>query len=195
MFPSNLALWMLVSSLPISTVAPTLAAQAAAAPPATETRPVTDIYFATQVTDPYRWLEDASDPNVEKWNQAQNSLARSYLDALPTREYLKKTLKTLITVTPPSYSELSAAGKKVFALYNDPKFQQPMLVMLDDNVDAATKQTVLDPNQLDAAGRTAIDWFVPSHDGTLVAVSLSQGGSEDGTLHIFSKRLPPWATW
>lgn len=35
------------------------------------------------------------------------------------------------------------------------------------------------------SGGTAIDWFSPSLDGRLVAVSLSVGGSEDGTLHVF----------
>jgi prolyl oligopeptidase len=53
---------------------------------------------------------------------------------------------------------------------------------------------VLDPNVLDAKGTTAIDWFVPSLDGKYVAVSLSKGGSEDGTLHFYEtatgKALP-----
>jgi prolyl oligopeptidase len=44
---------------------------------------------------------------------------------------------------------------------------------------------VLDPNQIDAKGLTAIDWFVASPDGRRVAVSLSKNGSEDGTLHVF----------
>lgn len=44
---------------------------------------------------------------------------------------------------------------------------------------------MLDPNVLDAKGTTAIDWFVPSLDGKYVAVSLSKGGSEDGTLHFY----------
>jgi prolyl oligopeptidase len=44
---------------------------------------------------------------------------------------------------------------------------------------------VLDPNALDVKGTTAIDWFAPSRDGKYVAISISQGGSEDGTLHIY----------
>ena len=30
-----------------------------------------------------------------------------------------------------------------------------------------------------------MDWYVPSLDGRLVAVCLSERGSEDGTLHFF----------
>jgi prolyl oligopeptidase len=44
---------------------------------------------------------------------------------------------------------------------------------------------VLDPNTLDTSGTTSIDFYVPSHDGKLVAVSLSRGGSEDGTASVF----------
>ena len=53
---------------------------------------------------------------------------------------------------------------------------------------------MLDPNVLDTKGTTAIDWFVPSLDGKYVAMSLSKGGSEDGTLHFYEtatgKALP-----
>ena len=38
---------------------------------------------------------------------------------------------------------------------------------------------------VDAKGLTTIDWFVPSPDGSMVAVSMSAGGSESGTVHVF----------
>jgi prolyl oligopeptidase len=145
-----------------------------------------DTYFDTRVTDLYRWLEDGSSPKVEAWNRAENDFARSYLDALPAREPLKKRLRELITAASPSYSDLRAAGARLFGLYADPKFQQPMLVTLGASADPSTKRVVLDPNRLDAGGQISMDWFVPSHDGALVAVSLSRGGSENGTLHVYA---------
>src|SRR5208282_420879 len=47
------------------------------------------------------------------------------------------------------------------------------------------ERVVVDPNQLDSKGTTAIDFYVPSTDGKLVAVSLSKGGSESGDVHVF----------
>ena len=44
---------------------------------------------------------------------------------------------------------------------------------------------MLDPNELEPKGHVAIDWFVPSPDGKLVAVCLSEYGSEEGTLHFY----------
>jgi len=75
-----------------------------------------------------------------------------------------------------------------------PPKQQQLLVTLTSADDLKSEKVVLDPNVLDAKGTTAIDWFVPSLDGKYVALSLSKGGSEDGTLHFYEaatgKALP-----
>jgi len=75
-----------------------------------------------------------------------------------------------------------------------PPKQQQLLVTLTSADDLKSEKVVLDPNVLDPKGTTAIDWFVPSLDGKHVAVSLSKGGSEDGTLHFYEtatgKALP-----
>jgi prolyl oligopeptidase len=51
--------------------------------------------------------------------------------------------------------------------------------------DTATEQVLIDPGELDKSGATTIDWYVPSLDGQLVAVSLSTGGTESGTVHVY----------
>ena len=56
--------------------------------PATRTVDASDTFFGTKVPDPYRWLEDSSSSEVKAWMDAQNHLARSYLDALPGRAAL-----------------------------------------------------------------------------------------------------------
>jgi prolyl oligopeptidase len=76
-------------------------------------------------------------------------------------------------------------GDKIFATYNQPPKQQSMIAMLGSEADPSTARIIVDPNTLNPNGTTAIDWFAPSPDASKVAVSLSEGGSEDGTLHIF----------
>ena len=44
---------------------------------------------------------------------------------------------------------------------------------------------IVDPNLRNAKGTTAIDFYVPSTDGRLVAVSMSEGGTESGDVHVF----------
>jgi prolyl oligopeptidase len=62
--------------------------------------------------------------------------------------------------------------------------QQPFLVALTDPGDVAAERVVVDPGVIDPPGETTIDFFVPSPDGTKVAVSLSEHGTEDGALHV-----------
>jgi prolyl oligopeptidase len=154
-------------------------------PPPTPKDTTVDVIHGVKIADPYRWLENWSDPKVVKWSNAQNARARAYLDALPSQTPIKARLEKLITATSPQFYDLEPRGTRVFATYSDPKLQQPMLVTLDAAADPKSRKALVDPNVLDPSGHIAIDWFVPSNDGTKVAVSLSRNGSEDGTLHVY----------
>jgi prolyl oligopeptidase len=157
--------------------------------PASAKRPVSDTYTGTagprKVGEDYRWLENLDDPTVKDWVTLQNTATRRVLDALPMRIAIRDSLKQLIGNAPVARYGFAFEGGKLFALKRQPPKNQPMLVMLD-NADALdSERVVLDPNQRNEKGTTAIDWFVPSHDGRLVAVSLSDNGSEKGTLRFF----------
>ena len=157
----------------------------AAQPPATPKRPVTDVYHGVKVVDDYRWLEDFNDPAVRKWADAQTAYTRSYLDALPGRAALYEQLKRLLSDPSPGYYGLAYRGDVLFAMKSQPPKEQPFLITLESPDKPASERVVVDPNRLDARGTTAIDFYVPSTDGKLVAVSLSEGGSESGDVHIF----------
>jgi prolyl oligopeptidase len=146
---------------------------------------VTDTYNGITVSDPYRWLEDGADPKVAEWTAAQNARTRAVLDAVPSRPAIRARLGALITRGNATYAGFRARGERVFATLNDPTKQQAMLVVLNAAADPDSKQVVINPNTIDAGGRTTIDWVRPSLDGRLVAASLSQNGSEIGTLHIY----------
>ncbi|HMG05555.1 MAG TPA: prolyl oligopeptidase family serine peptidase [Chthoniobacterales bacterium] len=173
-----------------------LSFSAAPAEPEAKTpkKPVTDEYQGVKVEDPYQWLEQDDAAEVKAWSDAQNTRTRAYLDKLPDRAAVEKTLTDWFAKTSPSYSSLISRPGVLFAMKFQPPKQQPMLVTLASANDLKSEKMVIDPNAMDAKGTTAIDWFVPSVDGKVVAVSLSQGGSEDGTLHFYDvatgKALP-----
>jgi len=131
---------------------------------------------------------------VKSWSDAQNQRTRQYLDKLPDRAAIEKQLTEWYAKTSPTYSSLVSRPGILFAMKFQPPKQQQLLVTLASSDDLKSEKVVLDPNVLDAQGTTAIDWFVPSLDGKYVAVSLSKGGSEDGTLHFYEtatgKALP-----
>jgi prolyl oligopeptidase len=151
----------------------------------TPIRPVTDVYHGVSVTDNYRWLEDGAAPEVRTWTAAQNTRTRDWLDATPLRDALAADLKDLAERASDSYSGLTYRPGKNFLLRFRPPAQQPKLVVLKSLSDAEHAQVVFDPNQFDPSGGTSMDWYVPSPDGSVVALCLSRNGSEDGTLHFF----------
>ncbi len=153
--------------------------------PQTPKKPVSDEYHGTTVEDPYQWLEKDDDAEVKAWSNAQNQLTRAYLDKLPDRAAIEKQLTEWYAKTSPSYSSLVSRPEILFAMKFQPPKQQALLVTLASADDLKSEKVVLDPNVLDNKGTTAIDWFVPSLDGKHVALSLSKGGSEDGTLHFY----------
>jgi prolyl oligopeptidase len=154
--------------------------------PPTAIRPVVDRYYGIAVRDPYRWLENAADPAVHEWALAQDARTRAWLDKLPVRAAIHAKLERLIGGASPSYHALYAAGGKLLAIVVQPPKQQPFLGVMGPDADPAHLRPVLDPNAMDPTGATEIDWFVPSPDGSKVAVSLSKNGSEDGTLHVYA---------
>ncbi len=153
--------------------------------PPTPVEPVTDAYFGTSVTDPFRWLEDGANPTVQDWMRQQNDVARTFLNAIPSELQLEQRVRDILSATTVRWSSPTQIGDVLFVLKSEPPKQQPFLVVASgpDAVDHA--RVVVDPNQLDPDGHTAIDWYRPSPDGALVAVSLSTAGTEAGDLHIF----------
>lgn len=154
-------------------------------PPAAEKKPVFNEYHGTKVQDDYQWLEDDNNAEVKAWSDAENKQTRAYLDALPSRSAIETQLKQWYAKTSPNYSGLVARSGRLFAIKFQPPKQQPMLVTLASANDLKSEKVLIDPNQIDSQGTTAIDWFEPSLDGSKVAVSLSAKGSEDGTLHFY----------
>lgn len=153
-------------------------------PPASK-QPVTNTYWSTSVVDDYQWLENFDDPATRAWNAAENKISRAYLDSLPAREKVAERLKQLYSATSANYSGLEDRRGIIFGFKFKPPAQQPWVITLNSLDDLSSERTVLDPNKINPKGTTAMDFMVPSHDGKKIAVSLSENGSEDGTLFIY----------
>jgi prolyl oligopeptidase len=153
-------------------------------PPVAEVRPVVDRYFAVDVTDPYRWLEDES-AEVDAWSDGQNAYAREVLDHLPDLAALRDEIRAIVNAPITRYGGFVPAGGKLVALRKQADKEQPELIVLDDPEHPEDARLILDPTAAGGALQT-IDWFVPSPDGAMIAVSLSSAGSESGTLHVLA---------
>ena len=157
----------------------------ARAPRVTPKRPVEDHLQGRTIRDDYRWLENWNDPEVRRWSAAQNAVARASLDHLPDRLAILERVTALNQSIAPAYSDLQYRHGVTFAIKEQPPKQQPMLVRLSSLDGDRVEKVIVDPNRIDPSGGTSIDFYSPSLDGSKVAVSLSKGGSESGTVYVY----------
>jgi prolyl oligopeptidase len=148
--------------------------------PQTQLHEVIDVLHGEAIADPYRWLEDGEAPETKLWTDRQNELTQSYLAAAPAREQIRRRLGELLSIgvlgTP------TPVRGRYFYLRREGRQNQPVLYWrhgLD-----STDRVAVDPNGLNEAGTTALDWYYPSEDGRLLAYGLSENGSEESVLHL-----------
>jgi prolyl oligopeptidase len=161
---------------------------APAAPPKAEAKPIIDIFHGTKVLDNYRWLEDSTNPETQKWVSNELAYTRAILDPLPGRGAIHQRLTELLSVgnvTPPEI-----AGRYYFYTKREGMQNQPILYVREKTSDGASgpDRVLVDANQLAADGTVALDWFQPSYNGWYVAYGTSAGGSEMSTLHIIETK-------
>lgn len=142
--------------------------------PETKKDTVVDVYFGTEVSDPYRWLEDDQSAETAAWVQAENKITFDYLSKIPFRDALKQRLETIW-----NYPKLGVPFKKggrYFFFKNDGLQNQSVLYMQQNLGDEP--EVLLDPNGFSADGTIALGSISPSDDGRYLAYSISRGGSD-----------------
>lgn len=152
---------------------------------ATPRRAVINEYHGERIRDDYQWLELGTNPAVRRWTALQNQRTRGYLDKLEVRGWVAERLEQLFAQSPANYYDLTARGSNIFFLEFRPPAQQPVLKRVQGTNGPALAKLVFDPNTLSQDGGLSMDWYHPSRDGKLIAISLSAHGSEVGTLHFY----------
>jgi prolyl oligopeptidase len=147
---------------------------------------VVDVLHGIEIADPYRWLESGDSTEVAQWVTTQNSTTRQALDARPDRGRWHERLSALTAL--PTVLSCKLVGDQLFLLERGRGDDQFALV-LRSAVDAdAAPRMLLDPAGAAADAAVAIDWFEPSPDGSVVALGLSEGGTENSILHLLHVR-------
>lgn len=132
-----------------------------------------DTYFGEKINDPYRWLEDDRSAETEAWVKTQNVVTYGYLEQIPYRNQLKSRMEKLW-----NYEKISAPFKEGDYTYyykNNGLQNQSVLYRKDK---AGKEEIFLDPNTFSKDGTTSLGGLNFSKDGSLVAYSISEGGSD-----------------
>lgn len=142
----------------------------------------TDTYFGTQIVDPYRSLEDPNDPRTRAWAAAETDLAQRFIHGQPAYAQIRARVEALSQGSP-SRSGLQIAGGRWVYLRRTPPAPQAALVVRNGG-EAAAERVLYDPAASAVGAPPAIGSVWLSPDGSRVAFTTQQGGSEDETLHV-----------
>jgi len=134
----------------------------------------TDIYFGTEIADPYRWLENDTAADVAEWVTVQNKITFDYLDSIPFRNKIKNRL-TNIWNYPKSSAPFKRGGR--YFLYKNDGLQNQSVLFVKNDIDAE-ERILLDPNTLSEDGTVALAGLDFSKDGKLMTYSIARAGSD-----------------
>jgi prolyl oligopeptidase len=141
--------------------------------PVTEKGNVVDTIFGTPVPDPYRWLEDDRSDETAAWVKEQNAVTFGYLEKIPYREQIKERLTKMWNYE--KFSIPFIEGEYTYFTKNDGLQNQS--VYYRQKV-GGNPELFLDPNTFSADGTTSLGEMGFSRDGSKVAYSISEGGSD-----------------
>lgn len=148
-------------------------------PPIARVDVVRDVHHGVTIDDPYRWME-ADGEEFHHWLDGQAEHARERLDALPGREELLGRIRELGGALA-QCSSFTPVGDSVLSLVREPDARVAVLTVREPG---GTTRVLFDPDTLPGASHHAIDWFVPSPDGRLIACAVSPSGSEESTIQV-----------
>jgi prolyl oligopeptidase len=161
------------SFISILTISLTSMAQNSITYPETKKGTTVDTYFGTQISDPYRWLEDDKSAETMAWVKEQNKVTYDYLSQIPYRDELKNRLEKLW-----NYKKISAPfkeGNYTYYYKNDGLQNQSILYRKN----AKGEETIfLDPNTFSKDGTSSLSGVYFTKDGSQVAYGISEGGSD-----------------
>ena len=141
--------------------------------PLTKKGDVVDNYFGTKVPDPYRWLEDDKSEETAAWVKEQNKVTFGYLENIPYREQIKLRLEKMRNFE--KFTAPHREGDYIYFSRNNGLQNQFVIYRQKNNGDP---EEFLDPNKFSADGTTSLGEMEFSKDGSRVAYSVSEGGSD-----------------
>src|SRR5438105_10121872 len=154
----------------------------AAKPGPASVQPMTETLWGKKVTDNYRYMEKL-EPSTLDWMKAEGHYTRAVLDSIRPLAKLKEDVAKF-TASFGLVQGYSRYGGRAFYEERAPGSDNFDLMVKDDK----GERKIVDVAALRAAhgGKPfAINYFLPSYDGSKVAVGISQGGSEEASLTVY----------
>ena len=174
-----LAAFFAASSLSAQTAAPA-AKPAFPPPPVTRQDAVTETLHGTELSDPYRWLEDQEAPATREWIAEQNRYAEAYLSRIGGRDRIAKRVGELLKVD--VYGLPTVRGGRYF--FSKRLADQDQSVLYVRQSALAKDEVLVDPHPMSQTHTTSVNFLDVASDGRLIAYGVRQGGEDEVTAHL-----------
>lgn len=152
--------------------------------PPTKTVDASDVYFGNTYKDPYRWLENLKDKDVDAWFKAQAGLTDQTLARIPGRAALVDQWMALDKLRPASYGDIAYENGRVF--YKKTLGGENVGKLFFREGARGAEKLLFDPDTYNQGSKTVIQNFVASWDGKHVVLGLSAGGAEWSELRVLN---------
>jgi prolyl oligopeptidase len=143
---------------------------------------LTEDILGYQVSDPYRWMEDAASTERADWLAEQSELFAAQREEWPGRDALAGQVRALLGVGyvgPPAWR-----GERSFFTRRDPGQEHAALYTRLADGSGVPAEVLVDPMAIDPSGLTTLDAWQPDKEGRLLAYQLSEGGDEESLLRV-----------
>jgi prolyl oligopeptidase len=160
-----------------------MVSQAWSQPPAAPVRDAVDEHWGVTVHDPYRYMENLDDPEVQKWFKGQADYAHTVLSQIQGRDALLDRLKELDSSKP--FRIYAITRKADGSLFYKKRLAGENLPKLYRRSQDGEEKLLVDPEVIEGSDglHVSIEAYKPSPDGRYVVYGLALGGSEETTLH------------
>lgn len=157
-------------------------AEQATQPPAPTAKPVTETLWGQKVTDDYRYMEKLG-PDTIDWMKAQGRYTRKLFDSIPGRAALGKRVSDF-SGSFGFIQSYARYGGRTFYEERQPGADSFDVMVRDDK---GTRKIVdIAAIMQEHGGKPyAVNYLLPSPDGSKVAVGISEGGSENADLYVY----------
>jgi prolyl oligopeptidase len=150
--------------------------------PPTRTVDVSDTYFGKTYADPYRWLENTKDKEVEDWFKAQAIVTDNLLAKIPARDALAREWMELDKLRPATYRSIVLENGRVF--YKKTLGGENVGKLYFREGWNGEEQLLFDPSTYKVGVATVIQSFLTSWDGEHVVLGLTASGAEWSELRV-----------
>ncbi len=150
--------------------------------PTTKMMEVSDTYWGVTYKDPYRWLEDMKDANVESWFKQQADLTNTTMNTIAGRDELIAEWRKLDKLQPPQIYYPIKEGGRIFYQKRMPG-EKVSKVYYRENINAP-EQLLFDPLNYLEKKTLSVQQIAPSYDGKKLLIGYAENGAEVQTIQV-----------